>query len=272
MSTIKKTTSSKSLSSQEIEIEISALQEKLSKARDKEHKSTLLLRDRKLAQLSKANIKLKTCRERKTAIALKVKTKKTAASEKQLNNALNALGMANETLAALKIEVREIKFLASRQKFILAKASATTRALSALDKAWLAKDPEQKKTTVVKKKPAAKTTTRATPSAPKKPVSKPEAVKSAVKTKARAKTASPKPTIPKKLPSKPAKQKLKVKTPAVDPQTSMHFAENSPHNMDSSKQPVKNIAPDSAEKKAPPVVDTMQSTPGRSIFDPEKDM
>lgn len=269
MSTVKKTTSSKSLSSQEIEIEISALQEKLSKARDKEHKSTLLLRDRKLAQLSRANTKLKTCRERKAAIILKVKTKKTAASEKQLNNALNALSVANETLAALKIEVREIKLLISRQKFILAKASATTRALSALDKTWVTKDPEQKKTTVVKKKTAVKTTTRPTS---KKPASKPEAVKSAVKTRAKAKAASPKPKAPKKLPSKSAKLKLKVKNPPADPQTSMQFSETSSHDTGSTKPPVKNIATDAAEKKAPPVVDTMQSAPGRSIFDPEKDI
>lgn len=264
MSTVKKTTSSKSLSSQEIEIEISALQEKLSKARDKEHKSTLLLRDRKLAQLSKANTKVKTCRERKAAIALKVKIKKTAASEKQFNNALNALSVANETLAALKIEVREIKLLTSRQKFILAKASATKRALSALDKAWVIKDPEQKKTT-----------TRVTRSTPKTPASKPETVKSAVKTRAKAKTASPKPKTPKtpkKLSSKPEKLKLKVKTPPVDPQIAMHFSEASSHNTDSAKQPVKNIATDVAEKKAPPVVDTMHPAPGRSIFDPEKDI
>ena len=245
MSTVKKNTPSKSLSSQEIELDISILQEKLSKARDKEHKSTLLLRDRKLAQLSKANAKLKACREKKASVALKVKTKKTAASEKQLSNALNALSVANETLTLLKTEIQEIKHLVSQQKFALAKSSAAIKALIALDKIWLIKDPDQKKPTIIKTKSVTKT-----------PANKPKTVKLMEKNK--MKTTRP-------AASKPSKAKTTAKTasPSNDPQTSMHFSETASQDSSAAKP---------TEKNAALAVDSMQSEPGRSIFDPKNDM
>jgi len=144
---------------QEFENEILKLEEKLEKAREKEHIAGNKLLERQKGQLAKANTKLATLRERKRAIALKVKTKKTAANQNQLVKVNEAIIAAKENTIQLKELLAETRELLVLQKKSAGKAKAIKKAIASIEKDWAKKETPNKKSA-----PSKPVTTRKAPS------------------------------------------------------------------------------------------------------------
>ncbi|MBV1870528.1 MAG: hypothetical protein KUG76_06435 [Gammaproteobacteria bacterium] len=315
---------------QEIEKEISSLNLKLEKLREKERLATSKHLDKQKASLAKANIKISALREKKQAVALKVKIKKTAANQKQLLKANDTLIAARTNISELKDGIAETRELLAAQKATQGKANAIKKALASVDKQWRTKEKppakviapkkvttstKKKATTSTKKKaPASKLSSPKSAPAPKskgrgrpkkivtakkattiKPTAK-KANAKAADTKAATKkapkkmpkeakapanpkksTSSKKPAAKTATPSAPVEPLVtkeasaplivaanEIKEPALSSvQTNIQFAPAADMNADASPQ-------EEAPKENP--ADTQESEPGRSIFDPDKDM
>jgi len=151
---------------QEFENDILKLEEKLEKAREKELAASNKLLEREKGQLAKANTKLATLRERKRAIALKVKTKKTAANQSQLVKVSEAIVTAQEDITQRKGLLAKTRGLLALQKKSASKAKAVKKAIASIEKEWAQKETPSKK--------AAPTKTSTTKKAPsRKPASTP---------------------------------------------------------------------------------------------------
>ncbi|MBV1872474.1 MAG: hypothetical protein KUG83_08000 [Gammaproteobacteria bacterium] len=306
---------------QEIEQEISSLKLKLEKLREKERLAASKHLDKQKASLAKANVKISALREKKQAVALKVKTKKTAANQKQLLKANDTLIAARINISELKDGIAEARELLAAQKTALGKENAIKKALASVDKQWRTKEKQPtkvialKKITTSTKKKAVVSKSSPPKSAPTQPTSKskgrgrPKKVvpaKEAAPVKLAAKKASAKaadtkavtkkapkeakvPAKPKKsvLSKKPAAKKVtssapteplvikeesapllvtanKKKEPALSSvQASIPFAPASDMNTGSGSQ-------EDTPKENP--ADAQESKPGRSIFEPAKDM
>lgn len=273
---------------QELENEILKLEEKLEKAREKELAASSTLLERQKGQLAKANTKLATLRERKRAVALKVKTKKTAANQSQLVKVSEAIATAQEDITQRKELLAETRELLALQKKSAGKATAVKKAIASIEKEWAIKETPSKKaaptkTSTTKKAPSRKpastpvskissTTSTAVKKTPaKKSPSQASATKNTrkgpAKILAKTKTAKPKPAE-ENIQAAPiiSGNMVATETKASAPaQTSMQL-ESAPEKLKA--QP----AEKTLEPKKENLADSMKSEPGRSIFDPATDM